>query len=77
MHGLENFKINATSVFTFTNIYTSEMFTLVAQPLVSVSVYLESKTLAETRSTKFCILFMVPQKMLYPDFFFLLNWQQH
>jgi hypothetical protein len=78
MHGMENFKIKTTPMLTFTHIYTYRNFHVggIAHT-ASVSVNVESKTLAEAKSTKFCILFMVPQKMLYPDVSSLLNWQQH
>jgi hypothetical protein len=78
MHRMENFKINTNPVFTFTHIYTFRNFPAggIAHT-VSVSVNLESKTLAEAKSTKFCILFMVPQNMFYPDFSSLLNLQQY
>jgi hypothetical protein len=70
MHIMENCKINTTPVFTFTYIYTFRNFHAGGiVRTVSVSVNLESKTLAEAKSTKFCILVMVPQNMLYPDFF--------
>ena len=74
---MENCKINTTPVFTFTHIYAFRNFHVggIART-VSVSVHLESKTLAEAKSTKFCT-FMVLQNMLYPDFSSLLNWQQH
>ena len=47
---MENFKINTTPVFTFTHIYTVRNFHAggIAHT-VSVSVNLESKTLAEAK----------------------------
>jgi hypothetical protein len=50
MHGMENFKINTHPVFTFTHIYTfRNVHAGGTARTVSVSVNLESKTLAETK----------------------------
>ena len=50
MHGMENFKINTTPVFTFTHIYTFRNFHAggIAHT-VSMSVNSESKTLTEVK----------------------------